>query len=308
MTDADVDGAHIRTLLLTFFYRQMTPLIENGHIYIGQPPLYRIGKGKSEFYFQDELQLNNHLFDIAVNNFNLSCGEDAQDILENSTFKSLLQDLAIFTKLNDYLERLNIEREIAFTLCEHQCRSADQFKEENFVMSIRQELSKKNIRVGVVKGCRWRQDCYEFDIVLKDKIQTVVTIGPAIPLIAEFRKFSQYYHKLKKYISSSFVLNTIEKGIIKKHEKIDDWSGLLRRIKEESFKGSHLQRYKGLGEMNPEQLWETTMHPGRRNLLQVSIEDAEKADEIFSTLMGDKVEPRREFIQNHALEIEELDI
>lgn len=306
MTDADVDGAHIRTLLLTFFYRQMTPLIENGHIYIGQPPLYRIGKGKAEFYFQDEIQLNNHLFDIASQNFSLTI--DNNTVFSDLKFKELLQDLAIYKKLLDFLERLNLENEIVYSLFENECRSADQFKDENFVMMIRNELYNKKVLVGGIRGCRWRQDCYEFDIFLKDKIQTTATIGPAIPLTIEYRKALSYFHKLRSITLKSFFLNSLEKGIIKRSEEIKNWKELLKKVKDESFKGSHLQRYKGLGEMNPEQLWETTMHPEKRNLLRVSIEDGEKADEIFSTLMGDKVEPRREFIQNHALEIEELDI
>jgi len=308
MTDADVDGAHIRTLLLTFFYRQMTPLVENGFIYIGQPPLFRIGKGKTENYFQDESQLNRFLFDSASNSYSITVIGDAEKQVNREEFKNLLENLAGYRKLLDFLSRMNMGEDLLYVLFENQCKSADQFKEETYVASLRDQLVSKQLKVGPIKSCRWRQDCYEFDVILKNKVQTITTIGPAIPLIPEYRKSFSSFINLKEVLFSKFNLHFLEKGEIKKFEIIDNWKQLLEKVKEESFKGSHLQRYKGLGEMNPEQLWETTMNPEKRNLLRVSIEDGEKADEIFSTLMGDKVEPRREFIQNHALEIDELDI
>jgi len=130
-----------------------------------------------------------------------------------------------------------------------------------------------------------------------------MTIGPQIPLIPEYRSALRLIPQIGKYLNKTFIIDTGKKQI-----QASNWRELLATVKSESFKGSSLQRYKGLGEMNPEQLWETTMNPEKRTLLQVNIEDAELTDDIFTTLMGEKVEPRREFIQNHALEVKELDI
>jgi len=159
------------------------------------------------------------------------------------------------------------------------------------------------MNLGNIRPCRWKPSCYEFDTAQKDKAHIVMTIGPQIPLIPEYRSALRLFPQISKYLNKIFIIDTGKKEI-----PASNWKELLTITKSESFRGSSLQRYKGLGEMNPEQLWETTMHPEKRTLLQVNIEDAENADDIFTTLMGEKVEPRREFIQNHALEVKELDI
>lgn len=308
MTDADVDGAHIRTLLLTFFYRQMTPLVENGFIYIGQPPLYRLGKGKSEFYFHDENQLNSFLFDQASQLLTVYVSNGSNTLLEGVNLKTFLEDLASFNKLLDFLGRLNLQSDLLKFLFESNVKSADQFKDEDYVADLKSKLLSNKVKAGSLRICRWRPDCYEFDIVLNITTQTRATIGPNIPLISEYRSAFNIYMKIKPLLSSDYKISYNTKSLSQKVENVGSWNELLGRIRDESFKGSHLQRYKGLGEMNPDQLWDTTMNPSNRNLLKVTVEDTEKADEMFSTLMGDKVEPRREFIQNHALEIDDLDI
>lgn len=308
MTDADVDGAHIRTLLLTFFYRQMTPLVENGFIYIGQPPLYRLGKGKGEFYFHDENKLNSFLFEQASQQVKVTVSNSSNDLLEGPKLKTFLEDLASFSKLLDFLKRLNLQNDLLTLLFESHVKTADQFKDEAFVSDLKDKLMLAKIKAGALRICRWRPDCYEFDIVLNITTQTKATIGPNVPLISEYRSALNTYSKIKNLISSQYKISFFSKSDTQRDETVNSWTDLLKRIKDESFKGSHLQRYKGLGEMNPEQLWDTTMNPSNRNLLRVTIEDTEKADEMFSTLMGDKVEPRRDFIQHHALEIEDLDI
>jgi DNA gyrase subunit B len=136
----------------------------------------------------------------------------------------------------------------------------------------------------------------------------MMTLGPQIPLINEYRTALNLFVTIKPYLRSAFKIYYGMKSGQEKEHQIDDWIQMLKIVRDESFKGSHLQRYKGLGEMNPEQLWDTTMNPENRTLMQVMIEDAEQADDIFTTLMGDKVEPRRDFIQNHALEVTDLDI
>ena len=307
MTDADVDGAHIRTLLLTFFYRQMLPLIEQGFVYIGQPPLYRLGKGKNENYFQEESQLNSFLFTQASEVMSVSVSGGDEIAIEKISFVNLLEKLAIYQRITAYLNRMNIWDDMLYFLLDNGIKSADQFMAENFVNELRKMLSNEKLIIGNVRSCRWRPDCYEFDVALRGKVQIMMTFGPHIPLINEYRTAINLFSSIKEYLCSEFKI-IYEKGGQQKISHASDWLSLLNNVREESFKGSHLQRYKGLGEMNPEQLWDTTMNPVNRTLMQVTIDDAEQADDIFTTLMGDKVEPRRDFIQTHALEITDLDI
>ena len=308
MTDADVDGAHIRTLLLTFFYRQMLPLIEQGFIYIGQPPLYRLGKGKKENYFQKENELNSFLFTQASEAMRVSVKKLGEAAIEDSFLVKLLEKLSIYQRICAFLNRMNIWDDMLFFLLDNGIKSADQFKDEEFLKGLLEKLSREKLVIGIIRSCRWRPDCYEVDIALRDKVQIMMTLGPQIPLINEYRTALSLFTTLKPYLQSEFVINFGVKGGAEKEVSASDWLKLLKVVREESFKGSHLQRYKGLGEMNPEQLWDTTMNPQNRTLLQVTIDDAEQADEVFTTLMGDKVEPRRDFIQAHALEITDLDI
>jgi len=306
MTDADVDGAHIRTLLLTFFYRQMLPLIEHGHIYIGQPPLYRLAKGKKERYFIDDQALDTHLYNRAREILSIRIDDRSFD---GDEMVGLLRDLSTFEKLVNYLERLNITEKLVIFLLENNVHSADQFKEREFIDHLVEKIGKiENVITGPVRSCRWRPSCYEVDVTFKGQSRIMTTLGPNIPLISEYRSGLGIYPRISETLRGSSY--TIIRGHDGKEREIgvDSWHELIRCVREESFKGSHIQRYKGLGEMNPEQLWKTTMNPENRTLLRVRIEDAEQADDIFTTLMGDKVEPRREFIQNHALEVKELDI
>jgi len=302
MTDADVDGAHIRTLLLTFFYRQMPELIDGGYVYIGQPPLYRLGRGKSEQFFIDEEALNQHLFQQAADTLTVHVEEgDTRTRVKNLV--SLMRKLSNLLQIIEYLERMNLWEGMVYFLLENEVQSADQFNEQDFVEGLKSKLQGRNMNLGNIRPCRWKPSCYEFDTAQKDKAHIVMTIGPQIPLIPEYRSALRLFPQISKYLNKIFIIDTGKKEI-----PASNWKELLTITKSESFRGSSLQRYKGLGEMNPEQLWETTMHPEKRTLLQVNIEDAENADDIFTTLMGEKVEPRREFIQNHALEVKELDI
>ncbi|MFP3982203.1 MAG: DNA topoisomerase (ATP-hydrolyzing) subunit B [Desulfurivibrionaceae bacterium] len=301
MTDADVDGAHIRTLLLTFFYRNMSSLIENGHLHIAQPPLYRIGKGKKEHFFGDDDELNNHLFSLVSSRFILKGG--GNNHITGEDLVSLLKQLTYYKKLIIYLQYSNLNEEVVNFLLSENINSADQFADEDFVRSIRDKLHDKGMIVGNIRSCRWKTSCYEFDAALKDRAHLFITIGPHIPLIPEYRSALKIFPKVSKYLDTEFVLQEGEKEV-----EAGNWLNLLEKLRNEGFKGYSFQRYKGLGEMNAEQLWHTTMDPEMRRLVQVSIDDAEAADDIFTTLMGDKVEPRREFITTHALEVTELDI
>jgi len=302
MTDADVDGAHIRTLLLTFFYRQMQPLVEAGYVYIAQPPLYRLGRGKNEQYFADDEELNQFLFEQASSTMIIRHGKKGKEVT-GEDMVIVLKKLSGYLNIIQYLERMGIWEAMTTFLLENNLTSADQFAEEKTVDDLRNHLQNEDFILGKIRPCSWKPSCYEFDAAYKDKAHMMVTIGPQIPLIPEYHSLIKLYPRVKKLIKGEYTIETKGQQIA-----VADWKELLEAVRKESFKGTHLQRYKGLGEMNPEQLWATTMDPAKRVMLQVKIEDEAKADDIFTTLMGDKVEPRRDFILNHAMEVSELDI
>ncbi len=306
MTDADVDGAHIRTLLLTFFYRQMLPLVENGFVYIGQPPLYRLGRGKKEQYFIDDEALNAHLYSQASELFKVYTNKDTE--ISGLEMVDILKKLSFFEKIITHLDRMNIQEEMTMFLLENKVQSADQFEEREFLENLVENLAPLKPVIGNIRSCRWRPSCYEVDVTFRGESLLMSTLGPNIPLIGQYRKALEIYSQIRDYTKGSFKLIRTSASGQEKELEAADWHALIDLVRSETFKGSHLQRYKGLGEMNPEQLWDTTMNPENRTLVQVKIDDAEMADDIFSTLMGDKVEPRREFIQNHALEVADLDI
>ncbi len=306
MTDADVDGAHIRTLLLTFFYRQMLPLIENGYVYIGQPPLYRLGRGKKEKYFIDDDALNNYLYDQASKFIHVRSKKGLE--IREDNMVDILQKLSFFERIVNYMERMNYPEKMVLLLLENNVHTADQFEDKQFLKDLLKKMEELKPTIGNIRTCRWRPSCYEVDVSFHGQFHVMTTLGPNIPLIAEYRHGLELYDELKDYLNDTFtIIKTGANGREKEHSA-ENWHQLIKVVREETFRGSHLQRYKGLGEMNPEQLWETTMNPKNRTLIQVKIENAESADDMFTTLMGDKVEPRREFIQNHALEVSELDI
>ncbi len=306
MTDADVDGAHIRTLLLTFFYRQMLPLIENGHIYIGQPPLYRLGRGKKEQYFLDDDALNSHLYDQAAQFVQVRLESGGE--LTGQSLVNLLKKLTFFERISSFLERMNLHEQLVLFLLANDVHSADQFKDESFLQELLVKFSSQGGTMSGIRSCATRPGCFEADAVFQGLGHSRAVIGPHIPLIPEYRLGIDLYPEIQSYIKTSFTICKNANSGQEREIPVKNWHDLIRLVREETFRGSHLQRYKGLGEMNPDQLWETTMNPVNRTLLQVTIEDAEAADDLFVTLMGDKVEPRREFIQSHALEVAELDV
>ena len=306
MTDADVDGAHIRTLLLTFFYRQMLPLVEKGHVYIGQAPLYRLGKGKKEQYFLDDEALNDYLYSQASQMLKIK-GATGEEIVEEEMV-TVLKKLSYLERICAHLERMNIVEQMTLFLLDNGVVSADQFQDMEFLKKLISVLEPLGPVIGNIRSCRWRPACYEVDVAFRGHAHVMTTLGPNIPLIPEYRQAIEVYGDIREYLQGGFTLTRLASGGQEKDISVANWHDLIRIVREETFKGSHLQRYKGLGEMNPEQLWDTTMNPQQRTLVQVSIDDAEAADEMFTTLMGDKVEPRRDFIQNHALEVSELDI
>ncbi len=217
----------------------------------------------------------------------------------------LLRKLSAFEKVVEHLERYNLPEALTLFLLANKVHSALQFENREFVEELREQLQ-QSTQTGDVRICSWRPSCWEFEGINHAHMASV--IGPNIPLIAEYRHALELYRTVAPCLSGTFRLVRTAAAGTGPEQTTDNWHRLIEIIREETFKGSHLQRYKGLGEMNPEQLWDTTMNPANRTLVQVRIDDLEVTDDMFTTLMGDKVEPRREFIQNHALEVADLDI
>lgn len=304
MTDADVDGAHIRTLLLTFFYRQMLPLIENGHIYIGQPPLYRLGKGKKEQYFLNDEELDRFLYSQASTT--LQINKKNEDKLESEIMIRLLHDLSRFAQLLDHLQRLNVPEALVLFLLAQDIRNARQFEDSAVVENLVAKLKERQVQCSELRSCSWRHTCFECDVIFSGQVMQAAVMGPGVPLLPEYRQAALLYKNIRPYLEGSFEI--AKRDDANSLLQADNWRMLLTMVRDETFRGSHLQRYKGLGEMNPEQLWETTMNPANRTLIQVHVDDMAVSDDMFTTLMGDKVDARREFIQSNALSAVDLDI
>ncbi len=309
MTDADVDGSHIRTLLLTFFYRQTPELIERGYIYIAQPPLYKIKRGKQEQYVKDDEALFEHLTQSALDNAELYPSKDAPSISARALEELVMQ----FRKLEKIIKRLakryneNLLRQLAYL---PSLQGQDFTKKESVAVWVEQ-LNHYLITINN-KALQYRAEVMhlaEQDIYLPQVVITQHGLENYSLLTAEFFSSKDYREIVQL---GSNLINLIEEGAyVKRGDKvlaIKNFAEALMWLMDEAKRGQSIQRYKGLGEMNPEQLWETTMDPTVRRMLQVSIEDAISADEIFTTLMGDNVEPRRDFIESNALEAENIDV
>ena len=309
MTDADVDGAHIRTLLLTFFYRQMGELIERGHVYIAQPPLYKVKKGKQEQYLKDDADLDQYLLQTALDNANLFVSADTPPLSGTA-----LEELANrYTSVMASVRRLaqRYDREVLEKLIF--MPEADSALLNNS-QKMEQWLEELTGRINAERGI---SDQYQIGPIVTTPEET-----KAIRVVRKIHGIESESFLSLDFFSTGDYRRLIELGTqldgliqegayIKRGERtkeITSFSQALSWLMDEAKRGQHIQRYKGLGEMNPEQLWETTMNPEARRLLRVDIEDAVAADEIFTTLMGDHVEPRRDFIEQNALSVENLDI
>lgn len=292
MTDADVDGAHIRTLLLTFFYRQMPQLIERGYLYIAQPPLYKVKKGQSEVYIKDQESLNNYKTEIACNNaFLISGGTTYSGMDLARIIKTIINFENALKKVS-----LNIESSVVEGIVVNKIKNYTEFLEKNeSVISLLNNIEKDgNTSYQFEDG-----HIYKYTRGLKQDCK----INEFFFESSNFKTLLQNYTHIAEIFENDYI-------VFKKDEnehKITLPSHFINVVSEISTKGLTLQRFKGLGEMNANQLWETTLDPTARTLLQVSIKDAESADEIFSTLMGSIVEPRRDFIVTNALNVANLD-
>lgn len=298
MTDADVDGAHIRTLLLTFFYRQMPELIERGYLYIAQPPLFRVKRGKIERYVQNETELMELLFELAAEDIQIST---ASGLTGGKKLVPYLKKISAYEKTMEWFDKKKKDPEVIGLLLE---LGADKnsFKSKEAVEELLNKIKDRiqNIKHGEVHFDE-EQEVYAVEI---RRHNYKMNLAVSFIISPEFKEISQLY----KEITDVFGRPPYKLQIKDETKEASSLKELLNIATEASKKGLSIQRYKGLGEMNPQQLWETTMDPEKRTLLQVSIEDSVKADEIFTILMGDQVEPRKEFIVKHALEARNIDI
>lgn len=305
MTDADVDGSHIRTLLLTFFFRQMPELIERGHIYIAQPPLYKIKKGKQERYINDEPQREAYIMELALKEASLRLSPDLPEA-EEEKLKSLS---TLYLNMRRELNRLSKRyHPVVLDLIRYMPQlSLEDCANEGLVAAWFEDLRERLLKENS-KGANYSVETFSTNggkdfggkvIISTHGIESVNIFTPDFFASGEYRGLTA----LESEHTSSGV-------IIKRGEKEKEETSLgaaFTWLLKEAAQGLHIQRYKGLGEMNPDQLWDTTMDVKSRKMSQVRIEDAVAADEIFTTLMGDQVEPRREFIELNALSVENLD-
>ncbi len=298
MTDADVDGSHIRTLLLTFFFRQMPELIERGFLYIAQPPLYKAKKGKQEIYLKDEDALLEHLLNIGVDSMTVQM-EKRDKVLRGKQIIPTLRHIIEYNRLFDKIVNKGVNSEVLRIFVEGRVSNgfSDLLDLQPLVETLRSVEPKATFEL------------------LQDPQRILFTFGNVRSRIDKqvLETLSSHeYHLLLQAHRLVADICSDEKAFIsiegEEEATVDNRQDLLNYFLARARKGIYIQRYKGLGEMNPDQLWETTMDPDKRILLQVKIEDAVEANEIFTVLMGDQVEPRREFIENNALNVANLDV
>lgn len=299
MTDADVDGAHIRTLVLTLFFKEMRDIIEAGYLYIAQPPLFLIKIGKKEKYVKDEDEFNEYILNRAVENREL--------VLSEGTFKgqklmTLIKDFQAYQTQLDRFTRRGFPQAIWDVILPAALGSTMDFKDKTWTRKLAADLAKKDI---VSRSPEFDEEHGTWFLVLpslKNGSQTV-TVGSELLKKDGVVKLIQLYKEISPLNDTEFKITHKDKEFTAETKQ-----EIIQHLMNEGQKGIKVQRYKGLGEMNPEQLWETTMDPENRTLLQVQMDDVVEAEDIFDTLMGDKVEPRRDFIVKNALNVRSLDI
>jgi len=308
MTDADVDGSHIRTLLLTFFYRQMGELISRGHVYIAQPPLFKIKQGKQERYLKDENELQEFLLEAALTDATLFAagGQEVKGTELANLCRSYLAVEQTIKRLSrrydaEALRRLIYMPRITPELLKNKKQA------EKIVQELQGRLSTDaghRSRYEVTLGIDTRNNLHEMSVLRHEHgTATRTKIDAEFVSSGEYASMRALGERLEKYFTAEATIQRADKN-----QKIMNINDMLEWLMAEARRGQTIQRYKGLGEMNPEQLWETTMDISARRLLKVNVDDAVAADEVFTMLMGDQVEPRREFIEKNALDVSNLDV
>ncbi|HCA89795.1 MAG: DNA topoisomerase (ATP-hydrolyzing) subunit B [Legionellaceae bacterium] len=309
MTDADVDGSHIRTLLLTFFYRQTRELIERGYIYIAQPPLYKVKRGKQEHYVKDDEALFTYLTHSALENARFFPALEAPAISDKALEELVMSYREIQKLYAKHAKRyqLSVIRQLSHLPLLEPADLQDETYMQSWVSQLQtslQALKQPSYRYQVALVYQEEHAIYLPNIITTHHGLDSHTLLPQeFFLSKDYRTMQTTQMRFNELLEEgAYVTRQEKKHTVTDFEQAIDW------LMEEAKKGQSIQRYKGLGEMNPEQLWETTMDPAVRRMLQVTIEDAVEADQIFTTLMGDNVEPRREFIEHHALDAENIDV
>ncbi|MDA9087630.1 DNA topoisomerase (ATP-hydrolyzing) subunit B [Methylophilaceae bacterium] len=301
MTDADVDGAHIRTLLLTFFFRQMPQLVEKGHIFIAQPPLYKVKQGKDERYLKDEQELDQYLVNSALNNASLLTKKGGETI-EGGALNSLAKEMVLTESV---IKRLSSRYDESIVRAIHdlgELNLADKNATQQYASKLEAIMSANNIKFEVKKHESSENFLIEMNQFVHGNLQASI-IDEEFLLSGEYKQIIKSSNLLKNLIDDGAVITRGEKS-----KPVVNFTQALAWLIDEAKNTLNIQRYKGLGEMNPSQLWETTMDPEVRTLLQVTIEDFTELEATFERLMGDQVEPRRQFIEENALGANNLDI
>jgi DNA gyrase subunit B len=299
MTDADVDGSHIRTLLLTFFYRQMPELVERGHVFIAQPPLYLIKKGKSLRYIRDEKEFRREIMRRATEDHTVEVGDGKKTRLQGGELTNFLMALAEYVELFDKLEkRLGDERPIN-ALLKAELGKKMELENKDKLEVVARELKAE----GFASNLRLDEEHNLYTLTFSNETLAERTIDWDLISSADYKRLLDLYRRVRDYDKPPFIMATNGTQLT-----IEDRRQLLEHVMALGKKAFTVQRFKGLGEMNPDQLWQTTMDADQRVLLQVKVEDQVEADSIFTVLMGDVVEPRRQFIEENALDVKNLDI
>jgi len=309
MTDADVDGAHIRTLLLTFFYRQMPQIIERGYLYIAQPPLFKVKRGKTERYIKDDSWMEDFLLDLATEDVELFSAEQSA-YLAGGRLTAVLKKLVQFEKTLDKFRKKRLDIMVLRALLLDKALNKAYLKDEQKLKAVAASIEEYLKKYHSKTLTEWAIEQDEEHQALRlrfdskyDAAHSSIILDDNFVTTPEFRELQSLSPAILGLGGPAYKIR--EKG---EEKSFNDTGKLVHYVLDLGKKGLAIQRYKGLGEMNPEQLWQTTMDPEKRTFLQVTIEDSVKADEIFTILMGDAVEPRRTFIQRHALEVRNLDI
>ncbi|MBU4204471.1 MAG: DNA topoisomerase (ATP-hydrolyzing) subunit B [Acidobacteria bacterium] len=300
MTDADVDGSHIRTLLMTFFYRQMPQLIEKGHLLIAQPPLFKISKGKSFEYLLDERSFDRYMIRKMSEDFTIKAKGSKEEI-KGEKFRRVFQKIVARRNYLQILDRRNYPFFLINLLLEQNVDSRDSLKKKALMEKVQTQLNNK----GIFSVLRKDEEHGIYELVVDFQVNGMsltVKVDKILIGSVEYRNLVGLHKELQSF-TPPFKVNNSSESIT-----IENEARLLDYLYKHGKKGLVIQRYKGLGEMTPNQLWETTMDPEKRFMLRVSIQDAVEADKIFTILMGDEVEPRKNFIQTNALEAQNLDV
>jgi DNA gyrase subunit B len=293
MTDADVDGAHIRTLLLTFFFRHMVPVIEQGHLFIGQPPLFKLKRGKTEKYLLNERELEQELLGLGTAGAQLRLGGDrGGKVVPEERLRRFVADVVEFRRLRDRLAKRGVPAGWLEAFVRHRPLARKRLSRESLLQEIPRALGRPDVEFVVPSET---EEAVEAVGVLdgEERRLNLNLFGSG-----EYAQLLEVYGQLEAVDRPPFTLVAPDGG----ERRAETRDALVEQVFQLGRAGTSIQRYKGLGEMNPEQLWATTMNPETRTLVRVSMDDAVAADEIFTKLMGDQVEPRREFIETHALE------